>query len=134
MPLVIREFGKAGLTGLFALSALALMPSIGAAQLPPLRIQVEKAVAAFHAKTSEPVIVIHMTPRSGRMFHELTLKNVGRKLALRIDGNVVSEPIIREPVTSGVVQISGSFTKHEAADLAERLSKGEAKIEVQLVD
>lgn len=101
--------------------------------MPPLRLQVEKAEAAFDSRTNEPIVVITMSPRSGRMFAELTQNNIGRRLVLRIDGQVVSEPIIREPIKGGVVQISGSMTVKDAAALAERLSKGEAKIEVELV-
>jgi hypothetical protein len=146
---------KAGLFGLFVWLALAGAVMPGLAQkpslleqlqqggepsppprkslLPPLRIQVQTAEATSDRHTNEPVVVITMAPRSGRMFHELTLNNIGRRLVLRIDGKVVSEPIIREEIKGGVVQISGSMTVKDAADLAARLSKGEAKIEVELV-
>ena len=102
--------------------------------MPPLRLQVEKAEATFGTGTKEPVVVITLAARSGRMFGELTENNIGRVLVLRIDGQVVAEPIIREPIKNGVVQISGSMTVKDAAVLAERLSKGEAKIEVEVVD
>jgi hypothetical protein len=101
--------------------------------MPPLRLQVQKAEATFDTRTKDPVVVITMAPRSGRMFAELTANNIGRTLVLRIDGQIVSEPIIREPIKGGVVQISGDMTLKDAAALAERLSKGEAKIEVELV-
>lgn len=147
---------KAGLFGLFVWLALAGAIAPGLAQrpslleqlqqggepsppprkslLPPLRVQVEKAEASFATATNEPVVVITMAPRTSRMFHELTLNNIGRRLVLRIDGKVAAEPIIREAIKGGVVQISGSMTVKDAADLADRLSKGEAKIEVELVD
>ncbi len=102
--------------------------------LPPLRLQVQKAEPSFATGTDEPVVVITLAPRAGRMFHELTLNNIGRRLVLRIDGQVVSEPIIREEIKGGVVQISGNMALKDAAALAERLSKGEAKIEVEVVD
>jgi hypothetical protein len=145
---------KAGLFGLFVWLALAGAVALGLAQKPslleqlengfpipaprqslgpPLRIQVEKAEVSADKHTNEPVVVITMAPQSGRMFHELTLKNIGRRLVLRIDGKVVTEPIIREEIKGGVVQISGSMTVQDATDLAERLSKGEAKIEVEPV-
>jgi preprotein translocase subunit SecD len=101
--------------------------------LPPLRLQVQTAEVSSDKHTNEPVVVITMAPRSGRMFHELTLKHIGRRAVLRIDGKVVAEPIIQEEIKGGVVQISGSMTVQDAADLAERLSKGEAKIEVEVV-
>jgi SecD/SecF fusion protein len=152
---IATGYKKAGLLGLFVCLALAVAVASGSAQrpslleqlqkggevapppmkslLPPLRIQVQTAETSFDKHTNEPIVVITMAPRSGRMFHELTLKHIGRRLVLRIDGKVAAEPIIREPIKGGVVQISGNMTVQDAADLAERLSKGEAKIEVELV-
>jgi hypothetical protein len=160
MVATVRICRKAGLHGLFVLMAAAgvlsgMFPALAQPSLleqlekgggtapappprkslmPPLRLQVQKAEAAFDTRTKQPVVVITMAPRSGRMFGELTQNNIGRRLVLRIDGQVVSEPIIREPIKGGVVQISGDMTEKDAAALAERLSKGEAKIEVELVD
>ena len=153
MIAMTRICKKAGLLGLFLWLAVAdastsmAQPSLleqlqkggGTAPparkslMPPLRLQVEKAEASFDTRTKEPVVVITMAARSGRMFYELTQNNIGRVLVLRIDGQVVAEPIIREPIKNGVVQISGSMTAKDAAALAERLSKGEAKSEVELV-
>jgi preprotein translocase subunit SecD len=154
MIAMARICRKAGLLGLFVWLAVAGVSSSMAepslleqlqkggsssppparkSLMPPLRLQVQKAEAAFDARTSEPIVVITMTARSGRMFSELTENNVGRRLVLRIDGQVVSEPLIREPIKGGVVQISGNMTAKDAAALAERLNKGEAKIEVELV-
>jgi hypothetical protein len=150
---IATRYKKAGVLGLFLwLGLAALSPGMAQAPsllenlqkggtappprkslMPPLRIQVEKAEAASDLRTKEPVVVITMAPRSGRLFAELTQNNVGRRLVYRIDGQVVSEPIIREPITGGVVQISGNITVKEAAALAERLGKGEAKIEVEFV-
>jgi preprotein translocase subunit SecD len=128
-PSLLEQLQKGGSPSLPQSSSPPARKSL----VPPLRVQVQRAEAAFGTETSEPVVVITMSPRSGRMFHELTLNNVGRRLVLRIDGQIVSEPIIREAIKGGVVQISGSMTVKDAADLAERLSKGEAKVEVELV-
>jgi|RhiMethySRZTD1v2_1073278.scaffolds.fasta_scaffold1448226_2 hypothetical protein len=154
MVAMARICKKAGLFGLFLCLTVAGISS-GMAQpslleelqkggpapppprkslMPPLRLQVERAEATLDTRTKEPVVVITMVARSGRMFGELTENNIGRRLVLRIDGQVVSEPIIREPIKGGVVQISGNMTVKDAAALAERLGKGEARIEVELVD
>jgi hypothetical protein len=151
---IATRYKKAGLFGLFLWLAAAAVSSTMAQSpslrdllekggepsppprkslLPPLRLQVQQAEASFATGTKDPVVVITMAPRSGRMFHELTLNNIGRRLVLRIDGQIAAEPIIREEIKGGVVQISGGFTLKDAADLAERLSKGESKIEVELV-
>ena len=149
MVAMARICKKAGLFGLFLCLTVAGISS-GMAQpslleelqkggpapppprkslMPPLRLQVERAEATLDTRTKEPVVVITMVARSGRMFGELTENNIGRRLVLRIDGQVVSEPI-----KGGVVQISGNMTVKDAAALAERLGKGEARIEVELVD
>ena len=152
MIAMARICKKAGFLGLFLWAAAAAVSSSLAqpslleqlqkgepsspprkSLLPPLRIQVERAEASFASGTNDPVVVITMAPRSGRMFHELTQSNIGRRLVLRIDGQVAAEPTIREAIKGGVVQISGGFTLKDAAALAERLSKGEAKVEVELV-
>jgi hypothetical protein len=152
---IATRYKKAGLFGLFLWLAVAAVASPGMAQapslrdllekggepptpprkslLPPLRLQVQQAEPSFATGTKDPIVVITLSPRSGRMFKELTLNNIGRTLVLRVDGQVVAEPIIREEIKGGVVQISGGFTLKDAAVLAERLSKGEAKIEVELV-
>jgi preprotein translocase subunit SecD len=64
---------------------------------------------------------------------EFTTANVGRKIEIRVDGQVLMSPVIREPVVNGVVQVSGHFTLDEAADLAARLTAGTSKIEVEFV-
>ena len=159
-PIVIaREFRKAGLFGLFVWLALASALASSRAQQPslleqlkqgfpaptppgaprkslgpPVRIEVQTAEVSLGRDTNEPVVVITMVPKSGQMFQELTLKNIGRTLVLRIDGTVAAEPMIKEAIKGGVVQISGNMTLQDAAELAKRLSKGEAKIEVELVE
>ncbi|MBX9778458.1 MAG: hypothetical protein K2Y71_29135 [Xanthobacteraceae bacterium] len=157
MIAIPRICKKAGMPGLFLCLAVAGMSSVVSPPLaqpslleqlekgetptppprkslmPPLRLQVEKAEATLDTRTKEPVVVITMAPRAGRMFGELTANNIGRRLVLRIDGQIVAEPIIQEPIKGGVVQISGDMTLKDAAALAERLNKGEAKIEVELV-
>ena len=75
-----------------------------------------------------------MSPASQKSFTELTQKNVGRKLAIRVDGQILSAPVIREPILGGSGQISGHFTEQQARDIAARLSSGKSKLEFDIVD
>ena len=59
-----------------------------------------------------------------QIFGALTTNNVGKKMAIIMDGNVYSAPVIREPITGGSGVISGSFTESEAKDLAIVLRAG----------
>ncbi len=63
---------------------------------------------------------IHMTfdSEGARIFAELTRENVGRRLAIVLDGELYSAPNINEEIPSGRAQISGSFDLKEAFELA----------------
>lgn len=80
------------------------------------------------------MITFVMTEESKRAFADLSSRNVGKPVEIRIDGRVFSKPIIREPILGGRGQISGSFTAEEAHRLTERLASGAGKLEFEVVD
>ena len=65
---------------------------------------------------------VSFTEEGTKKFSQLTAKCVDRRLAICVDGIVLSTPVIREAVTGGHAWISGSFTRKEAEELAKRLS------------
>ena len=74
--------------------------------------------------TSEPYVSVELNKAGAKTFAELTEKHVGRRLAIVLDGNVHSAPVIRERIPSGQAQITGGFTTEEATDLAIVLRAG----------
>jgi preprotein translocase subunit SecD len=99
----------------------------------PLHIEVASAERAYDQRTGEPVISFRMTASSARAFAELTRQNVGRKVAILIDGRMVIAPVIREPILGGSGQVSGHFSPEEAREIALRLSSSAAKMEIEIV-
>ncbi len=67
-------------------------------------------------------------------FDRLTAENVGRLLAIVLDGRVYSAPQIRERISGGVASITGSFTFHEARDLAIVLRAGALPAPVTILE
>ncbi len=67
---------------------------------------------------NEPYVSLDLTSRGGQVFTSITEKNIDRRLAIVLDENVRSSPVIREKISGGSAQISGSFTHEEASDLA----------------
>lgn len=59
-----------------------------------------------------------------RLFGQITTENVGKRLAIVLDGVVQSAPVIREAITGGKASISGTFTRNEARDLSISLRSG----------
>lgn len=82
------------------------------------------AQPTFDARTNEPVVSFRFDTIGGKRFGDATSKNVGRRLAIVLDKEVISAPRINEPILGGSGQISGSFTVAEAQDLALLLRAG----------
>ncbi len=82
------------------------------------------AQATFDQRTSEPVVSFRFNATGARKFGQITQENVGRPFAIVLDNEVISAPVIREPILGGSGQISGSFTVQSANDLAILLRAG----------
>lgn len=72
--------------------------------------------------------------RGTRQFGDITRANVGRNLAIVLDGTVASAPTIREPITGGRGQITGRFDMAEAQDLANVLRNGALPAPLRLLE
>jgi preprotein translocase subunit SecD len=123
------------LSGLFvcALLGWTLIANPGALA-EQITIDVASAEPAFDARTGQPLIAFKMTEASTRLFADLTSRNVGRKMEIRVDGRALMAPVIREPILGGSGQISDrSFTVEQTKSLAERLSTGKSRIEFAIV-
>jgi preprotein translocase subunit SecD len=82
------------------------------------------AQAAFDPRTGEPIVNFRFNTAGARKFAEATQANVGQPFAIVLDNEVISAPVIREPITQGSGQISGNFTVQSANDLAILLRAG----------
>ncbi len=82
------------------------------------------AQPGFDQRTQEPVVNFRFNSSGGRRFATATSENVGKPFAIILDNQVISAPVIREPITGGSGQISGSFTVQGANDLAILLRAG----------
>jgi preprotein translocase subunit SecD len=71
-----------------------------------------------------PAVSFTLDAQGTRLFGDATTANVGKQLAIVLDGYVLSAPVIREPITQGHGQITGRFTFEEAQDLANALRNG----------
>ncbi|MCM8790783.1 MAG: protein translocase subunit SecD [Candidatus Omnitrophica bacterium] len=72
----------------------------------------------------EPYVSLTLNSKGAEIFGNVTAANVGRRLAIVLDGKVVSAPVIREAIPSGQAQITGNFSVNEANDLSVILRAG----------
>ena len=81
-----------------------------------------------------PVVSTVFDAAGARRFAKLTTEHVGERFAIVLDGNVLSAPVIREPIPGGRGQISGGFSLQEAKDLAVLLRSGALPAPLQVIE
>jgi preprotein translocase subunit SecD len=82
------------------------------------------AQPGFDQRTSEPIVSFRFNSNGARRFGQISTENVGKPFAIVLDNQVISAPVIREPILGGSGQISGNFTVQEANDLSILLRAG----------
>jgi len=82
------------------------------------------AQPGFDQRSGEPIVSFRFNTSGARKFAQATSENVGQPFAIVLDNEVISAPVIREPITGGAGQISGSFTVQAANDLSILLRAG----------
>ncbi|MDT8440542.1 MAG: protein translocase subunit SecD [Desulfuromonadales bacterium] len=83
---------------------------------------------------NEPYVAIDFNAVGAKRFDQITAANVGRRMAIVLDDTVYSAPVIRERISGGSAQISGSFTEQEATDLAIVLRAGSLPAPVEILE
>ncbi|MDR4461346.1 MAG: protein translocase subunit SecD [Nitrospirales bacterium] len=73
---------------------------------------------------NEPIVSITFDSKGAREFDELTAANIGKRMAVVLDGKVYSAPVIRDRISGGRAIIEGTFSTAEANDLAVVLRAG----------
>src|SRR5713101_6095012 len=82
------------------------------------------AQPGFDQRSGEPIVSFRFNTSGSRKFAQATSENVGQPFAIVLDNEVISAPVIREPITGGSGQISGNSTVQAANDLAILLRAG----------
>jgi len=83
--------------------------------------------------SNEPIVAISWNAEGAELFANITGANVGRQLAIFLDGELISSPRINERITGGQAVISGGFTPTEARDLVQNLNFGALPMPIELV-
>jgi len=86
------------------------------------------------ARPGAPGVSFNLTSRGGALFGDITGANVGRRLAIVLDGKIQSAPNIQEKIPRGQGSITGSFSEEEAQNLAIVLRSGALPAPVNVVE
>ena len=85
-------------------------------------------------QTNQTVVTFSMDRLGTKKFARATLEGVGKRLAIILDNKIISAPVIREPITGGKGQISGSFNFQSATDLALLLRSGALPAPLSIIE
>lgn len=91
------------------------------------------AEVGFGQAAQAPMILLHFDDQGAEIFAKLTEKNVGKPLAIYIDGNLISSPVVQGKISGGEAQITGDFTIAEAKELARNLNAGALPVPISLI-
>lgn len=83
--------------------------------------------------SSEPVVKLQFNDEGKKLFSDITSANVGKQVAILLDGQIISAPVVQNPITDGTAIISGNFTTDQARDLVTRLNSGALPVPIKLI-
>ena len=92
------------------------------------------AQPSIQNQRNEPAVSFSLDRLGAQKFGRATTDNVGKRLAIVLDGKIISAPNINEPITSGSGMISGNFSFQEATDLALLLRSGALPTPLNVVE
>jgi protein-export membrane protein SecD len=88
----------------------------------------------FSTQSNEPTVSFTLDRLGAQKFGRTTTDNVGKRLAIVLDGKIISAPSINEPITGGSGIISGNFSFQEATDLSLLLRSGALPTPLNVVE
>ncbi len=82
----------------------------------------------------QPYVSLELNDKGADIFSDITANSIGRRLAVVLDGEVNTAPVIRERIPSGRAQISGNFSIQEAKDISLVLRAGALPAPVEIIE
>lgn len=82
----------------------------------------------------QPVVSFTLDSQGAKIFGDFSGSNIGKRMAIVLDGKVYSAPVIRQRIGGGSGQISGGFTKEQASDLAITLRSGALSAPLEILE
>lgn len=115
-PTLTKVYKPTGLTGRYLESAQLQFGAGSPGQAP-----------------NTPIVVLNFNEEGSALFEQITTEHTGKELAIFLDEEIISAPVIQEPIVGGTATITGDFTPQEGRDLVENLNFGALPVPIELV-
>jgi protein-export membrane protein SecD len=96
--------------------------------------QLQKATLVFGQGTTGPTISLTFNEEGKKLFAEITKNNIGKVMAIFLDGKILSAPTIQDEIPNGQAQITGQFTAEEGKQLVQDLNYGALPLPIKLIE
>lgn len=93
----------------------------------------KRAQVVFDSQTGRPQVSLELNDEGAKLFASITKKNIGKKVAIFLDGFAISVPVVQSEITNGNAVITGGFNPQEAKLLATRLNSGALPVPIHLL-
>ena len=95
--------------------------------------QFKKATLTFDQRTNAPQITLQFDAEGTKLFSDITKANIGKSVAIFLDGQILSAPTVQTAITDGQAVITGQFTVQQAKQLVTRLNSGALPVPIHLL-
>ncbi len=92
-----------------------------------------KSSVSFNTETGKPEINLQFTPEGGKKFASITARNVGKPLAIFLDGIPITTPTVEQQISDGKAVINGDYTIEEAKNLVITLNAGALPVPIEII-
>lgn len=93
----------------------------------------KKAALVFDKTTNKPMVELTFDETGAKLFAQITKENIGKQVAIFLDGAPISSPVVNEEITLGKAVITGSFSIDEARTMVGRLNSGALPVPISLL-
>ncbi len=93
----------------------------------------KSAQVEFDQTTNQPIVSITFNEEGKKLFADMTSANIGKTIAIFLDGYAISTPVVQTSITDGKAIITGRFTPTQARSLARDLKFGALPVPIELV-
>lgn len=93
----------------------------------------KRAQVSFNQNAISPSVSLEFNSEGAKLFADITKANVGKRVAIYLDGTAISEPTVNEEIRDGRAEISGQFTIDQAKQLTRDLNLGALPVPITLV-
>jgi len=95
--------------------------------------QLDRAVLEFDQTTGAPIVSLQFDDEGKQLFSDLTSRNLGKRIAIFLDGDIISAPTVQSAIIDGKAIITNIGTVQEAKELVTRLNSGALPVPIKLI-